>query len=66
MLMTEHADPFRDLDQSQAIDLRWSLRDVCAKRWKMSPIKGARIGKLLSMGLIEFKDELPVLTNAGL
>lgn len=64
--MTDTVDPFRDLDQTEAIDLRWSLRDIRGKRWKMSPIKAAHIEKLLVMGLIEFQDEIPVLTNAGL
>ncbi len=59
-------DPFRDLDRNKAIDLRWSLRDIRGKQWKMSPIKAAHIEKLLALGLIEFQDEVPVLTHAGL
>jgi hypothetical protein len=59
-------DPFRDLDRSEAIGLRWSLRDISAKRWILTPIKAAHMEKLLAMGLIEFRDEIPVLTNAGL
>jgi hypothetical protein len=64
--MTDAHDPFRDLDLAEAIDLRWSLRDIRGKRWKMSPIKAAHIEKLLALGLIEFQDDIPVLTNAGL
>lgn len=59
-------DPFRDLDRSEAIELRWSLRDISAKRWILTPIKAAHMEKLLTMGLIEFRDEIPVLTDAGL
>jgi hypothetical protein len=55
-----------DLPSDEAIHLRWSLRDIRARRWKMSPIKGAHMEKLLELGLIEFQDEIPVLTDAGL
>jgi len=64
--MTDANDPFRDLDHSEAIDLRWSLRDIRGKRWKMSPIKAAHMERLLAMGLIEFQNEVPMLTHAGL
>ncbi len=60
------ADPFANLDRTEAIELRWSLRDIRAHRWILSPIKPAHMEKLLAMGLIEMRDELPVLTNAGL
>jgi hypothetical protein len=29
--MTDDNDPFRDLDRNEAIELRWSLRDISAK-----------------------------------
>ena len=64
--MTEADDPYKDLDRNEVIDLRWSLRDIRSKRWKMSPIKAGHIEKVLAMELIEFQDEVPVLTNAGL
>ena len=35
--MTAESDPFHELDLQQAIDLRWTLRDIKAKRWKLSP-----------------------------
>ena len=59
-------DPFRDLDRIEATNLRWSLRDIRARRWILTPIKADHIDKLLAMGLIEFRDEIPVLTDAGL
>jgi hypothetical protein len=60
-------DPFSNLDQQQAIDLRWTMRDVKAQRWLLSPIKQSQLQKLLTMGLVEMQDENhPVLTNAGL
>jgi hypothetical protein len=64
--MTEVDDPFRDLDRDEAIALRWSLRDISARRWILTPIKAAHMEKLLEMGLIEFRDEIPVLTDTGL
>ncbi len=62
----ENDDPFHGLDLSEAIDLRWSMRDIRARRWKIAPIKAAHMEKLLAMGLIEMQDEIPVLTDAGL
>ena len=64
--MTEDDDPFRGLELQEAIDLRWSLRDIRAKRWTLTPIKAAHMEKLLAMGLIQFMDDEPVLTSAGL
>jgi hypothetical protein len=64
--MTEVHDPFRDLDRDEAIALRWSLRDTSARRWILTPIKAAHMEKLLERGLIEFRDEIPVLTDTGL
>jgi hypothetical protein len=59
-------DPFHNLDIQEAIDLRWTLRDIRAKRWKMSPINPDHLERLQSMGLVEMRNDDPVLTNAGL
>jgi hypothetical protein len=64
--MMQDGDPFRDLDRIEAINLRWGLRDIRARRWILTPIKAAQMEKLLEMGLIEMRDEIPVLTDAGL
>jgi hypothetical protein len=64
--MTDDNDPFHDLDVQEAIDLRWTLRDVRAKRWKLLPINPSHLEKLKSMGLVEMRDDDPVLTNAGI
>jgi hypothetical protein len=58
-------DPLRDLDPKEAIDLRWTLRDIKAKRWKLSPINPTHLEKLKAMGLVELRNDEPVLTNAG-
>jgi hypothetical protein len=58
-------DPLRDLDVKEAIDLRWTLRDIKAKRWKLSPIAPTHLEKLKAMGLVEMRNDEIVLTNAG-
>jgi hypothetical protein len=64
--MADAQNPFSDLDLQQAIDLRWTLRDIKAKRWVLSPINPAHLEKLTAMGLVEMRDDNPVLTNSGL
>ena len=64
--MTTENDPFRGLDLKEAIDLRWSLRDIRARRWTITPIKGEHIERLQAMGLIEFVNDEPVVTSTGL
>jgi hypothetical protein len=64
--MTVENDPFHELDLQQAIDLRWTLRDIKAKRWKLSPINPSHLEELQAMGLVEMQDDEPVLTDAGL
>lgn len=64
--MTDIENPFSDLDLQQAINLRWTLRDIKAKRWKLTPIDPSHLEKLIAMGLVEMRNDDPVLTNAGL
>jgi hypothetical protein len=64
--MTHAENPFAELDLQQAIDLRWTLRDIKAKRWKLSPINPSHLEKLITMGLVEMRNDDPVVTNAGL
>jgi hypothetical protein len=64
--MTDESDPFNGLDLQEIIDLRWTLRDIRAKRWKLSPIDPSHLEKLTSMNLIEMHDDEPALTKAGL
>jgi DNA-binding MarR family transcriptional regulator len=58
-------DPLRDLDIKEAIDLRWTLRDIKAKRWNLSPINSSHLERLKAMGLVEMRNDELVLTNAG-
>jgi hypothetical protein len=61
-----NSDPLQHLELREAIDLRWTMRDIRAKRWKLAPINRAHLEKLRELGLVEIRDGLPVLTNAGL
>ena len=63
--MTDHHTPFADLDLERAIALRWTLRDIKAKRLKLSPVSPADLAALSELGLIEVQDDVPVLTQAG-
>jgi hypothetical protein len=47
------------------IDLRWTLRDIRARRFKIAPISAVTIQQLSDLGLIEMLDDEPVLTEAG-
>ena len=64
--MTDSSDPFAKLDLKQAIDLRWTLRDIRGKRWTLSPIDPDHLKTLIDMGLVEMQDGQPALTNSGL
>jgi hypothetical protein len=63
--MTDQEDRFAGLDLDRAIHLRWALRDIKAKRTKLSPVGPEDIQALIEMGLIEMRDEAPLLTNEG-
>jgi len=59
-------DPFRDLDLVTKIALRWTLRDIEAKRWMITPINPIHLQKLMALDLVEIRNNDPVLTRAGL
>ena len=63
--MTDNPKPLADLDLERAIALRWVLRDFKAKRLKLSPVSDADLSALIDLGLVEMRDDAPVLTNAG-
>jgi hypothetical protein len=64
--MTDQSDPFDGLDLQETIDLRWTLRDIRARRWKLSPLNPSHLEKLETMNLIEMLGDEPALTKAGL
>jgi hypothetical protein len=61
----ERPSPMAQLSLEAAIHLRWVLRDIKAKRLKLSPVGTEDLWTLLEMGLIEMRDEVPVLTDEG-
>jgi hypothetical protein len=63
--MTDEKMPLAHLGLEQAIALRWVLRDIKAKRLKLSPVSTVDLNILTELGLIEMRDDVPVLTNAG-
>ena len=60
------APGFESLPRDTGIVLRWTLRDIRGKRWKMSPIDPSHRETLIGIGLVEMRDDEPVLTNSGL
>jgi hypothetical protein len=52
-------------DRERAIDLRWVLRDIKANRLKLSPVDQQDVRDLIDMGLVEMRNDAPVLTSAG-
>ena len=65
--MTDQSDPplLDGLSLDIAIHLRWVLRDIKANRTKLSPVSPDDLQTLIEMGLVEMRDELPLLTNEG-
>jgi hypothetical protein len=63
--MTDQETPFARYPLERAIALRWTLRDIKAKRLKLSPVSEADLTVLTELGLIEIRDDAPVLTPAG-
>ena len=64
--MTDQSrQPLAGLSLDTAIHLRWVLRDIKAKRTKLSPVGPDDLRTLIEMGLIEMRDEVPILTNEG-
>jgi len=53
------------IDRNRAIALRWVLRDINGNRLKWSPVNQHDMRDLIDMGLVEVRNELPVLTNKG-
>ena len=59
-------NPFAQFSLEKAIGLRWTLRDIQARRLKMSPVSDEDQKTLTELGLVEKRDEGIVLTPAGI
>ncbi|MCA6117884.1 hypothetical protein J6524_23840 [Bradyrhizobium sp. WSM 1738] len=58
-------NPFAEFSLEKAIGLRWTLRDIQARRLKLSPVSDEDLRILTGLGLVEVRDEGIVLTSAG-
>ena len=58
--------PLQNFDLEQAIALRWALRDIIAKRLKLTPLNEDDLQTLVELGLVEIRDGSPVVTESGL
>ena len=59
------SSPWAGLDLDTAIRLRWALRDIKAKRTKLTPVSPSDLKTLLEMALVEMRDDALLLTNEG-
>jgi len=57
------SSPWAALELDTAIRLRWALRDIKAKRTKLTPVSPGDLKTLIEMGLIEMCDDATMLTN---
>jgi hypothetical protein len=48
------------LNLDTAIRLRWALRDIKAKRTKLSPVSPDDLTALIELGLVEMRDGAPI------
>ncbi len=65
MSMTERHTPFAHFSLDQAIALRWTLRDIRSRRLKLMPASEHDLTTLIELGLIEMRQDMPMLTQAG-
>jgi hypothetical protein len=63
--MTEPKTGLASLGLDNAIRLRWALRDIRGKRLKLTPVDPNDLRALIDMGLVEMRDDVPVVTPAG-
>lgn len=58
--------PLANFDLERAIGLRWALRDILGNRLKLTPVSDDDLRTLIELGLVEMRDDVPVVTPAGL
>ena len=58
--------PLANFELEKAIALRWALRDIVAKRLKLTPLKEEDLQTLIELGFVEMRDGAPVVTSSGL
>ena len=60
--MENESDPLAELGLD-AIDLRWTLKDIAAERSML--INKHHLAQLIDLGLVEMREDVPTLTFAG-
>jgi hypothetical protein len=60
--MENEQDPLAEFGLD-AIDLRWTLKDIAAKRTWI--INKQHLAQLVDLGLVEIREDVPHLTIAG-
>jgi hypothetical protein len=60
--MESETDPLAQFGLD-AIDLRWTLKDIATKRGWM--INKQHLAQLIELGLVEMREDVPHLTIAG-
>jgi hypothetical protein len=60
--MEDNEDPLARFGLD-AIDLRWTMKDIAGKRWFI--LNQAHVSQLVELGLVEIRDDRPFLTVAG-
>jgi hypothetical protein len=63
-IMTDR--PLSNFDLEKAIALRWALRDIVAKRLKLTPLRQDDLQTLIELGFVEMRDGIAVVTQSGL
>lgn len=53
------------IDPLRSLDLVWTLRNINAKRTHLLPVDPDHQRELIDLGLVELRDDVPVITNAG-
>jgi hypothetical protein len=60
-----HSKPFAQYSLETAIALRWTLRDIKARRLRLSPVAEDDLRRLIELALVEIVNDQPVLTADG-
>jgi len=63
--MTEPKTGLASLELKDAVRLRWTLHDIKSRRTEIVPVSPDDLRILIDMGLVEMRDDVPVVTPAG-
>ncbi|MGA7482796.1 MAG: hypothetical protein WBW26_13040 [Bradyrhizobium sp.] len=63
--MTEPKSGLAGLELKDTVRLRWTLHDIKSQRTKLMPVSPDDLKILIDMGLVEMRNDVPVVTPAG-